>query len=218
MKKIVLSYSTINMVYRASHNWVNKREKVEKPERPEWKEGKDNHRILQDHLSTVFSGRDPKLAYLKVGNEPLYFPVVETQDYDPKCGFFLNIDKKYAIRGFADGLNKREKRVLEIKTSASGPWSIGKYDQSMQRKCYALGFPWAKESILITGYRDPLKWETNPLKVGRIDYTDKDREDAMKWILEGIEIIESGDYTGGLDEEGRCTDRWCDYGVNCLFK
>ena len=34
-------------------------------------------------------------------------------------------------------------------------------------------------------------------------------------ILKGIEILEAGDFTGGLDENGKCTG--CFYGENCNF-
>ncbi len=210
MNTIKLSYSTINMLYKSSHNWVNKMCGIDIPQREEWENGHRLHRIIQDHLSGKIP--DVRLKHLN-----LTFPIVEEKDFDERCKIFFKINDKYAIRGFLDGLNPENKCFLEIKTG-NPMWSINKFAQSMQRKIYALGKPDFIESYLITAFNDETQWNVFRPKVYKMTLTQKDREEAMEWILGGIEIIEKGDFKGGLDENGKCVDKWCYYGENCQFK
>jgi hypothetical protein len=106
---------------------------------------------------------------------------------------------------------------LEIKVS-NVPWSVIKFQQLFQRKIYALARPDFSETIGITAVRNPEQWKLDQPKVYKIPNTNKDRQEARDWILGGIKIIESGDFKGGLDENGKCTDPRCYYGVNCQFK
>lgn len=206
---ITLSYSTINMIYKASHNWLNKQMGLKPETRIEWDEGKKAHRIIQDHVSG-------KLIDERLKHITFTFPVVETVDFDERTKFVIPINTKYAVRGFADGLNKEEKRLLEIKSSST-PWSIGKFLESKQRKIYSLGFPYVSEAILITCLRHPDQWILTPPKVMKLAMTNKDRDEAMEWILGAINIIEKGEFNGGL-ENGKCLDPFCYYGRNCAFK
>jgi hypothetical protein len=151
----------------------------------------------------------------EVKEEP-YFPLVEEKDFDKRTGFML-LFGEYQVIGYADGLNKEAKTGAEIKLSSS-PWTLKKYLDSEQRKMYGLGFPWLEKMFLITGLRYPEEWAVTPLKVHRLPFGKDDKKQAERFIEEGIQIIEDGDYTGGLDENGRCRDRNCAYGPNCLFK
>lgn len=205
---IILSFSTINMLYTASHNWINKQMGLKPEDRPYFKRGRAAHRIIQDHVSGV--RLDDRLAHINYK-----FPIVETVDFDPKCKIFVPVDKNYAVRGYVDGHDPVNRRFLEIKT---GVWSIGKYQNSFQRKIYSLGLPSYTESIMVTGEWDPNAWKMAPPKVYIVPSTPKDRQEAMDWIIGGINIIEKGDFSGGLDAGGVCTNPYCYYGVNCHFK
>ena len=88
----------------------------------------------------------------------------------------------------------------------------------MQRKIYALAKPEYTETICITCSKNVEEWKNEKPKLFRVPTTQRDRDEAIKWILGGIEIIESGDYTGGLNKEGKCINPRCYYGVNCQFK
>lgn len=210
-KKIDLSYTTINMVLVASHNWVNKQMKIKPEDRDYYHQGTDAHRIIQEHVS----GKKEH-EFLKSIKDR--FPVVEQQNFDPMTKFVIPVNEKYNVIGYVDGYNDEEKKILEIKTS-SNPWPISKFESLMQRKIYGLGFKGFKSCVLITCKRNDYEWEDTKPKVYELPYTEKDIEDAWKFIFKGIEVIESGIYTGGLDEEGNCALGYrCYYGKNCWFK
>jgi hypothetical protein len=128
-----------------------------------------------------------------------------------------NIREEYEIRGYVDGHDPVKGRICEIKSSST-PWTLGKFHSLMQRKVYALGFSNYKEFIGITCLRDPLLWSVEKPKMFRMPLTELDRREAFEWIMGAIKIIESGDYSGGLDENGKCTNPRCYYGKNCAFK
>ncbi len=203
-----LSFSTLNILHTNSHCWLNKLAGVERVDYWFYKEGREAHRIIQEHVSGV--SKHPFLSHIN-----LYFPIVETQDFDPKTKFEFEFEG-YTIFGFYDGIDHDSKKFLEIKTSSS-PWSMGRFKKSMQRKLYGLADPSLKTSVLITGSRNPDDWENDPPKVYTVPVTEKDLEEAKEWIKEGIRILEGGKFDGGL-VDGVCTDPYCPYGQNCLFK
>ena len=207
--KVHFSYSTLNFLHTHSHCWINKMMGIKVPENESMRLGKLNQRIIQEHVSGF--KKDPRISYLTAE-----FSVVEKRDFDEDTKFTLNLFG-YEIIGFFDGKSPEDKRSLEIKLSSS-PWSMGKFKDSIQRKIYTLAEPNYTESTLITGSLHPEEWEQNKLKFFVIKNTEKDKEDALKWIKEGILIFENGDFNGGLDEEGRCTDPWCPWGNACHFK
>lgn len=213
--KLQLSYSTINMLYTASHNWLNKQMGLKPEDHDYYHQGIEGHRLIQDHVS----GKKPdeRLAHIKFS-----FPIVEEVDFDKRCKFEVpfevtGLKNEYSIIGFVDGKNLEEKRILEIKVS-SAPWSVMKFQQALQRKVYAMSLIDMVETIGVTAVRNPEDWKKEQPKVYRIPNTEQDRQEAREWILGGIKIIESGDFKGGLDENGKCTDPRCYYGVNCQFK
>lgn len=204
---IRLSYTSLSNLFNG-HEWINKQMGIPVPDYPFLKEGTDAHRIIQAHVSGKSICKDLKHIVTN-------FPVVEEKDFDEKCKFsFLLkgldghpdplVKEEYEIFGFVDGFDREKGRLLEIKTS-SKPWSMTQFRDAMQRKIYALAFPDFKEAYLITGSKDPFKWEKEAPKIYSLTLTRKDREEAFDWIVKGIKILESGDFSGGLDENGKCT-------------
>jgi len=207
---IRLSYSTVNNCLQPenSHNWLNKMMGLVPEERLEWNEGKEGHKVVQLHLCGKKT--DKRLSHIKYS-----FPIVEEKDFDERCKFEFQINN-YQFIGYYDGLNRKDKRVVEIKLS-SNPWSLMQFQNLIQRKIFSLANVW-KETICITGYRDMKLWKDNPLKYFTVPTTKKDEQDAANWILSGIEVLESGNFKGGLNEFGKCTDPRCYFGANCNFR
>ncbi len=203
-----LSYSTINMILEHPHCWLNKVMGFKQEVKPWMTEGHEAHEIIQKHVSG-------KLVDSRLSGITMKFPVVEECDFDPKCKFSF-MREGIEVIGFFDGLDEENNRFLEIKTS-SEPWPISKYQDSYQRKLYAVAKPKFTESILITCKRDPDAWMVNPPKVYRLPLTAQDREEAESWIMTAIAFIKSGDYTGDL-VDGKCIDSRCPYGNQCQFK
>jgi hypothetical protein len=190
------------------HEWINKMLGIPVPAYPFLNEGKNTHRLIQRHVAGI--EKHPFLKHIEIE-----FPIVEEKDFDERCKFSFNlkelkgypnppVKEEYEIFGFADGLDGENGRLLEIKSSST-PWSMTKFRDAMQRKIYALAFPDFTEAYLITGSKDPAKWEKEPPKLYSVPLTKEDREEAYDWIVKGIQILESGDFKGGLDEEGFCT-------------
>lgn len=201
------SYTTLNMLQTSSHGWLNKVMGIPQEDKVYFREGTEGHRIIQDHVS----GRkvDPRLSYLDI-----HFPIVEKRDFDPDTKFSITVDG-YQIIGFYDGL--KPKGWLEIKLSST-PWRISQYVKSPQRWIYAYADPRLEVATLVTGSRNPDDWATQHLQVMEIPATEKDREKGLEFIRKGIEVFESGDFTGGLDDDGFCNDHRCLWGKNCQFR
>ena len=213
---ITLSFSTINNCLQPynSHNWLNKMLGAKPEDKWYYHAGTEAHRIIQQHVSGA--KKHPYLKHIKVK-----FPVVETRDFDPRTKFSFKIrmplKEKYEVIGFFDGRNEDWSKGLEIKTS-SNPWSLAKFQSSMQRKLYSLASPNLKVMYLITGQKEPDRWEEDKPKLYRVPVTFQDRQDALEWVKKAIDVIEAGEFRGGLDENGKCTDPNCYYGANCQFK
>ena len=209
---IRLSYTSLSYLHEG-HPWINKMMGIPVPPYKFLTEGKKAHRIIQDHVSG--KKKDKRLKHIEIE-----FPVGEEKDFDERCRFTFNFSG-YEVMGFIDGLDRENGRFLEIKTSSTA-WSMKKFRDAMQRKLYALSDSGLKEAYLITGSKDPDGWESNPLKLYSIKIKQSDRNQAIDWIAKGIKILESGDFTGGLDEDGKCTgcfwnmDRYRDI-ANCNF-
>lgn len=197
MGNLKLSYTSLNAIHNG-HEWLNKQMGIPVPDYTFLKDGKDAHRIIQDHVAGI--KKDDRLSHIEIN-----FPIVETEDFDPKCKFEVEFTPNYTLFGYIDGLDPENKRFLEIKTS-SVPWSMQKFKDAMQRKVYALALLDYKEAYLITCKKDPNSWDNGDApKLFSIPITEKDREDAHAWIADGIARLEEGDFKGGLDENGKCT-------------
>jgi hypothetical protein len=209
MRELHFSYSTLNMLQTYSHCWINKMLKVKQEDRSYFRAGHEGHKIIQDHVAG--RKRDDRINYLVDT-----FPITEAVDFDTNCKFSIQVGG-YEVIGYLDGDDPENKRFLEIKLSGS-PWSMMKFQRAMQRKIYGLAKPNYTNSVLLTGSLDPNDWTRNKIKRYVVPITDKDREEAVAWIKSGIAIFENGDFNGGLDENGRCTDPGCPWGRNCHFK
>lgn len=209
---ITLSYSTIQYCLQTenSHNWLNKQMGIKVPDNEYFRNGKRLHEIIQGHLC----GKkiDERLSHIQY-----VFPIVEERDFDPRCEFIIPINAKYRMRGFLDALDPDNLTFGEIKTSGT-MWTIGQFQRSIQRKIYALAHPKYTRAIGITANIDDTKWAVERPKAYELPLTEKDREEALKWILAGIAELEKAEFKGGLDENGKCTMRFCSYGINCQFK
>lgn len=212
MAKLTLSYSTINNCLQPtnSHNWINKQMGLKPEERPEWKLGTEGHRIIQQHLCG-------KVLHPALSNIKYTFPIVEEEDFDPRTKIVIKISESIEVIGFIDAIDPDGKRIGEIKLSST-PWMPKKYIDSYQRRIYALAFPEFTEAILFTGYKEPERWDKSPLKVYPIPLSDQDRKEAEAYIMDAVKLIEAGDFSGGLDSDGVCRNRYCYYGCNCSFK
>jgi len=211
---IQLSYSTVNMLHTASHNWLNKQMGLRPEDKWYFKEGKVAHKILQEHISGT--KRHMLLSTFK-DFDNLIYPIVEKVDFDPDCKLEKRLDTVYNLIGFVDARTEDWKKILEIKTS-SKTWSLLDFKHSMQRKVYCYAHPEIEVATLITCPRKQEEWNENNVKIFIVPTSKKDAEEAKEWIDQGIKIIESGDFTGGLNENGVCVDPYCYYGVNCQFK
>ena len=217
MKKLHFSYSSLNDLIKCPHSWLNKMMGIKKPYRDYFVKGTEDHRIIQNHVSG--RKRDPRIDWLKER-----FAIVEKRDFDPDCKFEIKI-RGYSIIGYLDLQDPEHHRYGEMKFS-SHPWSLGKFQKSMQRKLYSLARPEYDKAVLITGPFDPNLWVqrevagemTSELKVMELPITKQDRIDAEEWVNKALDIFEAGDFTGGLDENGRCIDRGCPYMENCHFR
>ena len=218
---VTLSYSSIYMLYNSSHQWVNKMMSIKQEDRYYFREGREAGRIIEDHVAGI--KKHPDLAHITE-----HFSVVEQKDFDPQTKFEFSPAKGYIMCGWADGLDREAKKVLEVKSSGvttdkktgemkCNYWTITKFKNSMQRKVYSIGFPWSKEAFIITAPRLPEQWKMFPPKLMSLPQTKQDGVEAMEWILGGIKILEAGDFTGGLID-GECRDPYCNYGTNCYFK
>lgn len=179
------------------------------PDNIYFREGKICHRIIQDHVARIKTHKSLKHILYQ-------FPIVEIEDFDPRCKFEFEVDS-YTIIGYYDGLNWKNKRFLEIKSSST-LWTMGKFQKAIQRKIYALANPKKlDEACLITGSRKPADWKTQPPKFYKVPLTQQDRDEALTWIKEGIKIIKAGEFTSDL-VDGKCVDPRCYWGENCQFK
>lgn len=199
-----LSYSTLNAVINEPHVWLNHINKLPKYTTKFFEEGKEAHKIIQEHVSG--KTLNPLLKDL-----PL-FSQVEEIDFDPKTKIEYQLNDKYALHGYVDGFNEDKSSILEIKTSGT-PWSMGQFSSLMQWRIYGLATPTAKSIYLVNTPRDPKLWSERTIKIFNSDITEADRQKALSWIQKGIDVIENiGDYNLFPEKKSR----WCFF-VNCPY-
>ena len=214
---IQLSYSSLSLLHDRPHCWLNKTIGIPQPEKPEWAQGKKIHKIIQAHVSGKKA--HPHLKHIKYK-----FPIVEEVEFDERCRFEIPMAagmksgkvEKYKIIGFLDGLDLKNKRFLEIKSS-DPVWTLGRFQRSIQRKLYALAKPKFTEAILIACSKNEAIWASEKPKVYKVPLTPQDKSEAVDWIMEGIKILVSGNFTTDL-VGGKCLDPRCYWGENCQFK
>jgi len=138
------------------------------------------------------------------------FPLVEEVDFDERLRFTVPWQDGYELSGFVDGINNDTKHLLEIKTGTM--YSFGKFIKSMQRKLYQMAFP-NYSIVLFTCGKEVVPYKTYEQK----PVTEKEIKSVTDWVNEGIKIIESNVFTGGLDADGHCAVRYCEQGDSCHF-
>lgn len=201
-----LSFSTINSVINCPHSWLTKQMGLPQVQSDFLTQGKEVHRVIQDHIS----GKDEK-PLLKELNLPI-FPIVEEKDFDERLKIEFNFNKSYQLMGFADGRTDDWKRIVEIKSS-SKPWNQSRFAKSPQWKIYGLMKPEIETVTLITTPRDIESWGAKNIKVFNADITDQHRKEARSFIEKGIGIIETIKDQKLHEEE---PNRYC-WTVNCPF-
>jgi len=194
-KKIILSYSTLADLKKWKHSWINKMLGLPKKEFEFLKEGKEIHKVLLGHMAGVQP--DERIMKREANGGDFQLPkleVYEKVDFDPDTKKYFDVDDKYSMVTFVDGLNLTESFILEVKTSSKA-WTPGMYRDLMQRKIYSIAFPGMKRSFLVSSGRDQTLpgWE-HSIKVFSMQNSEKDREEAMRWIKEGIAVLEKGDF------------------------
>lgn len=192
--KIILSYSTLNDLYKWRHSWLNKLMGLPKRKYAPFEEGKEIHRVLLDHMGGI--KLDERISKREKEDKRFQLPkltVIEKVDFDPDTKRYIEIDDKYALVTFIDGSNLPE-LVVEIKSSNTA-WTLGKFRDLMQRKIYSIAYPEAKRTVLVSSGRRLLMpgWQYT-IKVFSTDHSKADKDEAMGWIKSGIAIIEKGDF------------------------
>lgn len=139
-----------------------------------------------------------------------------TEEQQERKGFLESVSEYWMVC-YLDGQDPAKNRFLEIKSS-SKLWSLGQFEKLMQRKIYSFAKPEYTNTVCVTVSRDPQEWRNGGVKKYTVPASQEDKEQAYQFLLDGIKVLESGDYNGGLDENGKCTDYRCYYGVNCNFK
>ena len=198
-----LSYSTIKMLQEASHIWVNRLLGIPRVDYPWFAEGRRLHHLVQGHVSG-------KVAVKELIGFTDTFPLVEEVDFDERLRFTVPWQDGYELSGFVDGINNDTKHLLEIKTGTM--YSFGKFIKSMQRKLYQMAFP-NYSIVLFTCGKEVVPYKTYEQK----PVTEKEIKSVTDWVNEGIKIIESNVFTGGLDADGHCAVRYCEQGDSCHF-
>jgi hypothetical protein len=179
--KTRLSYSTLQSTILAPHTYINRLSGLKTFSTTFFEEGKEIHRIISDSVS----GKTPHPLLKDIPN----FPIVEKVDFDPAIKFEFDVNDKYYMIGFVDGLTNEKDQILEIKSGKS--WSAGDFNRLMQWRIYAMGIPTAKKVWLVNTPRDEKIWMPETIKIYNADITPKHKEEAMNFINKGIAIIEN---------------------------
>lgn len=197
---ILLSYSSLRELIAEPHTWLCKLMELPRVTTDAMKEGINCHNIIQRHVSGIEIDK-------RLSDITCKFAIVETKPKDPATHFEYQINNEYSIHGYMDGKDLPEPtKGLEIKTSST-PWTLGKFNSLVQWKIAALAQPTLKEMWFITSTRD-LK---NP-STFTIPVNERHKQEAMDFIMKGINIIESGDF----EYRGRGRSFNCFY-IGCPF-
>lgn len=149
---------------------------------PAMEEGKIAHQVIQKHCSGVIP-----LPILR--NIPS-FSIVEEKEWDERLKIKFDINEKYGFHGWVDGLEPSRKDFLEIKSSGT-PWTLSRFANLAQWKCYALGLPDYKKIFLVNVPRTADLWNDSTIKIFNKDITDIDKQQAWDFINKGISILEN---------------------------
>ena len=191
MKKILLSYTTLDDYTRWSHTYINKLMGIKKEENEFMTKGKEAHKKLQDHMI----GKTKLPIDLK-------WDITQAEYHARK-----DVDEKYQWHGYLDGVNFRSKLAVEIKTGS--PWSNRKFEEHIQPRYYS----WVtglRKFVFVTCHFD-----LSELKVYYKEMTNDDWKQAEGWAYAALKGIKDAEFKGGLDDDGYCIG--CSYGFACYF-
>lgn len=180
---INLSFTTMNALIHEPHTWLNKQMGLKTYQSDFMKDGKIAHKIIQDHVSGIQENA-------LLNNLPA-FPVVESEDFDPRCKVVFPIDGNYSFHGYVDGLNPETGEMLEVKSGRK--WSVGDFQKLPQWKLYMLALPEFKKIWLVNVPRTLEMWNTDNIRVFNKVVTSNDLDDARRFIKNAIHVIENID-------------------------
>jgi len=185
---MIISYSSLNSLDACHKWWICRMLELPKEDFQYFEEGRAGHKKIQEHVSKKNINID--LMSKGISFPEYHFPLVEEKELDEKMKFEIPIGDKYLLIGYVDGLDIPD-RMLEIKLSSS-LWGMTKFINDPQRKIYYLAHPKVKRQYLITGKKD-----LTEISSFYIEPKPSDKSDALKWIVERINIINKGDFDGG---------------------
>ena len=200
-EKIVLSYSTLSDLKKWRHSWLNKMMKLPKKEFKFLQEGRDVQDVLLPHMAGV--KLDKRITKREKADSRFKLPPLELYEkikFDPDVEGRFDVNYKYSFVVYTDGLNLTEKFRVEVKSSSS-TWTLGMVRNLVQRKIQAIAFPETNRSYLVSAARN-LKlpgWELSIKSLPAKD-TEEEKEEAWKWIMEGVKILEKGDFEPDKEE------------------
>ncbi len=166
-------------------------------------DGKIAHGIVQKSVSTP-----DKHELLKDLPD---FPLVETEDFDPKMRIQFDINEKYYFNGFMDADNPAELQFAEFKFGKR--WSLGDFAKLPQWKLYSLGKPNYKRVWFVNAPLDPNLWMKETVRVYNTDITEKHKREAAEFINKAIYII---DHIKEQELHKDFKSRWCWY-IDCPY-
>lgn len=192
---IKVSYSTIKDLHEFPHTWINKQMGLKTKHLAVFDEGHAVEKVILEHISG--KNLDPRIS-ARQEKDPKFrlpeFDTVQEKDFDDRLGILVHLRDDYYLHGWPDMKDDSLHRLGDVKASGT-PWSASQVRESMQWKCYGLGYPSAKEVYYVNAARDLNQegWE-NTIKVLYTTLSDKNREEAREWIEGGLKVIESGDF------------------------
>jgi len=170
---ITLSYSTISDVMSCGQRWVNKQIGLEKEDFQYFKDGRETHITIQEHLAGN--------AEIPLLSEKIPFTKrLGTAEYEA----WKTINDKYRIFGKLDYVHERT--LYEIKTSTK-LWTQGDFHKLMQWRVYGYMVKELRNVVFITTDK-----ALKSFKIYSSDITKEDIKLAEKWLFRGITIIENG--------------------------
>lgn len=183
MKKISLSYTTMNSAINEPHTYLNKVMGLKTFQTVDMAEGEKAHQILQRHVSGV--ELHPILTEKKLPT----FALVEREKWDDQMRVRFDINDKYYFTGFLDGDDPGRGDLLEAKFGKT--WSAGEFGRLIQWKLYSIGRPEHKKVWMINAPKDPALWMNETIRVFNIDITPAHKDEAWAWIKKAVGVIEN---------------------------
>jgi len=201
--KIRLSYSTINELFAEPHTYLNKIMGIPRHTSQAMEEGKSAHKIIQEHVSG--KKLNPLLDKLP------QFGIVETMDRDSKTEIKYQINDKYYLIGYADGIDLKTNSLLEVKSGKK--WTPLEFARLMQWRLYLLGLPDIKTVYLVNTPRLESDWNSDNIRIFKTTVVKNDIKNAKEYLQRAIYMIEN------IKDQNLYPDKksyFCNY-IGCSF-